>query len=77
MFNSFWYVYQAGYISLEIEELPCGDGSHGVSMGPPRSRSVTEDISKMDWSSIWNTFRGQLLDTLNATCQTCHKNKGI
>ncbi|CAL1160007.1 unnamed protein product [Cladocopium goreaui] len=24
------------------------------------------DISKMDWSSIWNTFRGQLLDTLNA-----------
>ncbi|CAJ1356370.1 unnamed protein product [Effrenium voratum] len=24
------------------------------------------DISKMDWSSIWATFRGQLLDTLNA-----------
>jgi len=24
------------------------------------------DISKMDWSSIWNTFRGQLMDTLSA-----------
>eukprot|EP00438_Fugacium_kawagutii_P014566 Skav232309 [mRNA] locus=scaffold882:632590:652794:- [translate_table: standard] len=25
------------------------------------------DISKMDWSSLWDTFRGQLMDTLNAT----------
>ena len=25
------------------------------------------DISKMDWSSIWNTFRGQLMDTLSVS----------
>ena len=40
--------------SPKITSLLAWLKSHGV------------DISKMDWSSVWATFRGQLLDTLNA-----------